>query len=69
MQLYITTDGIYDQEGANKSRYGTDKFEKLILSINNNSFDEQSDKILNSFNEFKEDFKQSDDLTVVGLKF
>ncbi len=68
-KLYIATDGIYDQEGANKSRYGTEKFEKLILDINNSSFNEQSDKVLNSFNKFKDNCKQSDDLTVVGLKF
>lgn len=68
-KLYIATDGIYDQEGVNKSRYGIDKFEKLILDINDSSFDEQKDKVLSSFNEFKQNFKQSDDLTVVGLKF
>ena len=37
--------------------------------INNHSFKEQSTLIMDSFNKFKKDIKQTDDVTVIGLNF
>ena len=68
-KLYISTDGLFDQEGENKSRYGVDRFEELILSISNNSFETQSKMILESFNNFKQDISQTDDITILGINF
>ena len=66
--LYLATDGIIDQEGGNDSRFGKSKFEKLILKHNEKTFSEQKKLLVESFNDFKSDFEQSDDITVVGLK-
>jgi serine phosphatase RsbU (regulator of sigma subunit) len=68
-KLYLSTDGVFDQEGKNKTRYGLDKFEKLLVDINNQPFEKQSALIMNSFNDFKKDINQTDDVTVVGLNF
>ena len=68
-KLYIATDGIYDQEGINKTRFGIDRFEKLIVDTSNKSFKEQYDIILGNLNNFKKDIEQTDDITIVGLKF
>ena len=68
-RLYISTDGIFDQEGENKSRYGVDRFEDFLVEINNYSFEKQSTLIMKSFNNFKKNIKQTDDVTVVGLNF
>jgi len=68
-KLYLSTDGIFDQEGENKSRYGLDKFEEFLVEINNLSFKEQSTLIMESFNHFKKDLDQTDDVTVIGINF
>ena len=67
--MYIATDGIFDQEGKGKTRYGIDKFESKIVEQNQQSFEVQRNFIVDSFNDFKQDIKQTDDVTVVGLKF
>jgi PAS domain S-box-containing protein len=69
VQLYITTDGVIDQEGINGSRYGKTKFEELVLENSSKSLVEQREILVSSFREFKSDIAQSDDITVVGLKF
>ena len=68
-QLYLCTDGIIDQEGKNDSRYGKARFESLILSNSKKSFSEQKFDIISDFEYFQSDFKQSDDITVLGLRF
>jgi len=66
-KLYITTDGIYDQEGSDGSRFGISRFEKLLLDINEYGFEKQSDIIKSNFNSFKQNKEQTDDVTIVGL--
>ncbi|CAA6822499.1 MAG: Response regulator containing a CheY-like receiver domain and an HD-GYP domain [uncultured Sulfurovum sp.] len=66
-RLYITTDGMPDQEGENDSRYGITQFKKLILKNQNLSFTQQGASLQKSFKDFKGNCKQSDDITVIGL--
>lgn len=68
-KLYITTDGMPDQEGANNSRYGIEKFKKFILKHQHLSFSKQYEDLKKSFMLFKGDTQQSDDITVMGLSF
>ncbi len=68
-KLYIATDGITNQEGADETRYGKNKFKDLILKNCNKLFEKQKESITNSFTEFKREFDQSDDVTVMGLEF
>jgi len=68
-KLYLSTDGLYDQEGENKSRYGLERFEKLLIEINGYSFEEQSNIVIDSFNKFKGKINQTDDLTIIGINF
>ena len=67
--LYLATDGIIDQEGGNDSRFGKGKFERLLLEHHKKPFSEQKQLLLDSFENFKSDFEQSDDITVIGLQF
>jgi len=69
MKLYIATDGFYDQEGENDTRYGKKKFERLILQLSSNSFEKQKDDMINIFESYKGKIVQSDDVTVIGLHF
>ena len=68
-RFYIATDGIYDQEGANDKTYGKKEFERLLIRVNNLSFEAQANSIRATFEDFKAENEQSDDVTVVGLKF
>ena len=68
-KLYITTDGIIDQEGKNNLRYGKKRFEELILDNHHKPFIQQRKIIIDSFIKFKEDCTQSDDITILGLEF
>jgi len=68
-KLYLATDGIYDQEGENKSRYGIGQFKKKIIEINKYPFDTQKEMLINDFNQFKKTIKQTDDITIIGLNF
>lgn len=68
-KLYITTDGMPDQEGENNKRYGTERFTKFILKHESLSFKEQYKELEKGFESFKGDCKQSDDITVMGLSF
>ena len=68
-KLYLSTDGVFDQEGVDETRYGLEKFEEFLVEINNHPFEEQSTLIMDSFNDFKKDMNQTDDVTVVGLNF
>ena len=68
-KLYITTDGIIDQEGEDKTMYGKHKFEDLILANNNQKFKQQKKNLVKSFIAFKGSSTQSDDITIVGIQF
>lgn len=68
-KLYIATDGITDQEGANESRYGKARLEQFILEHCNQPFDQQLSLLRESYEELKGSLEQSDDITVVGLEF
>jgi len=68
-KLYITTDGIIDQEGLNNTVYGKDKFKTLLLENNQQPFIKQKELIEKSFHTFKGSHKQSDDITILGVEF
>ena len=68
-KLYITTDGIIDQEGLNNSIYGKNRFQTLLLENHQNSFKKQKEFIEKSFYTFKGSYKQSDDITILGIEF
>lgn len=68
-KLYITTDGIIDQEGLSSSIYGKDKFQDLLLKNHSKTLIKQKEIIKESFFTFKSTCKQSDDITVFGIEF
>lgn len=67
--LYFLTDGYCDQSGGplNK-RFSFNRFEKLIMQMQDKSMAEQKEKIRQVFEEWKGDTKQRDDVLVIGIK-
>ena len=68
-KLYISTDGITDQECLSGSRYGKKRFEKFLIDNHPQPFNQQLDLLKNNFMEVKGNLEQSDDITVIGLEF
>ena len=71
-KLYMTTDGITDQEGLNNSIYtiyGKNRFQTLLLKNHQQPFIRQKELIKESFYTFKASYKQSDDITILGVEF
>jgi serine phosphatase RsbU (regulator of sigma subunit) len=67
--IYLFSDGYVDQFGGPRGKkFMTAKFKTLILSIQNKSMDEQKTILNESFNGWKGDLEQVDDVCVIGVK-
>ncbi len=67
--IYTFSDGYADQFGGdNDKKFKTSNFKKLLLSINDKSISEQEEIISSSFEDWKGDYEQLDDVCVMGLK-
>ncbi|RKZ82945.1 MAG: hypothetical protein DRR19_19845 [Candidatus Parabeggiatoa sp. nov. 1] len=70
MFFYMSTDGFLDQLGGPKRfSFGKKRFKQLLQDNCHNDFDEQSDKMLGAFKEYKGNNDRLDDVTVVGFGF
>lgn len=69
MSLYLTTDGFLDQlGGAKRFPFGKKRFKKLLMENSQLPFEEQSEKLLQAFKEYKGDNDRQDDVTVLGFR-
>ena len=66
--LYLTSDGIIDQNNSERKRLGTKKLMNLFNKVANNPLSEQKQTIENELNNFQENEPQRDDITVLGIK-
>ncbi|MGZ3901159.1 MAG: tetratricopeptide repeat protein, partial [Bacteroidia bacterium] len=67
--IFMTTDGYADQTGeATRKKFLSSRFEKLLLEIHTLSSNEQIAKLEQTFNEWKGNQKQIDDILVIGVK-
>ncbi len=66
--IYLSTDGLIDQNGPDRKRYGSKRFEDLIAAVKNHPLDQQKESILNDISEYSQGEEQRDDITIIGLK-
>ena len=67
--LYLYTDGYADQFGGPKGKkYKYKQLNDLLLSISTKKLDEQKEILQSSFNNWKENLEQVDDVLIVGIK-
>lgn len=66
--LYLTTDGIIDQNNKLRKRFGSQRFWETLLKIKDLPLDEQKIEIIKRIEEFKGDEMQRDDITVWGIQ-
>ncbi|MBL4594669.1 MAG: tetratricopeptide repeat protein [Flavobacteriales bacterium] len=68
-KIYLFTDGYADQFGGEKGKkFKYKPFKELLLKNSNRSMKEQLDGLANSFNNWKGDLEQIDDVCVIGVR-
>lgn len=69
LNLYFLTDGYCDQSGEKtKKRFSSKQFENMLNEIHHLSMKEQKDILEKTFEDWKGDSKQRDDVLVVGIR-
>lgn len=66
--LYMSTDGIIDQNGPDRKRFGSKRFEEMIIGNCSLSIKEQSEKMNKEIDDFMQSEEQRDDITLLGLR-
>ncbi|MGE0567269.1 MAG: PP2C family protein-serine/threonine phosphatase [Bacteroidia bacterium] len=67
--VYVFTDGYQDQFGGEKGKkFKASKMKELLLSLYDNSMEEQRQVIDNSFESWKGNLEQVDDVCVIGVR-
>lgn len=67
-RLYMTSDGIGDQNNYERKRYTIKRLLDAIKDSVKMDIDQQKNHILNDLNNFKGDCDQRDDITVLGVE-
>jgi serine phosphatase RsbU (regulator of sigma subunit) len=66
--LYLSTDGIIDQNGPDRSRFGSNRLEEILFKYSKYSMTEQEYNIRQEIERFRQNEEQRDDITLIGLK-
>lgn len=67
--LYLSSDGFHDQFGGEKGKkFMVKRFRELLLTNCNQSMSVQREILEKTFEEWKGDIKQIDDVTVLGIR-
>jgi serine phosphatase RsbU (regulator of sigma subunit) len=67
--FYIFSDGYADQIGGKEGRkYYKKRFKEYLMEIKDNSMEEQKRLVEQEFFQWKGDYKQIDDILVIGLR-
>lgn len=68
--IYIFSDGFSDQFGGNSGRkFGSTRFQQLFLDIHHEDMKTQEKIIKKTHKEWREHYKQLDDIVVIGIRF
>ncbi len=67
--LYALSDGYVDQFGGDTGgKFKSGRFQKMLLSFQDKSMDEQKQILIRTFTKWKRDFEQVDDVLVMGIR-
>jgi serine phosphatase RsbU (regulator of sigma subunit) len=68
--IYLFTDGYTDQFGGTKNKkFKIQPFRNLIADIHKLSMDDQKSRIIETFDTWKGNLRQLDDVLVLGFRF
>ena len=67
--IYIFSDGFVDQFGGEKGKeFKIQPFRDLLLSVQENNMYDQKTMIYKTFEDWKGDLEQIDDICVIGVR-
>ncbi|MDX2172221.1 MAG: tetratricopeptide repeat protein [Bacteroidota bacterium] len=66
--LVLATDGIYDQLNPQDEKFGIKNFKDLILKLNSNSSNDNQTIIEQTYNTWKQETAQLDDILLLSIK-
>lgn len=67
--IYLSTDGFADQFGGEKGKkFRSKQFEELLVEVSNLTVEEQKQKLIDSFAQWRKNFEQTDDVSLIGIK-
>ncbi len=70
LSIYLFSDGYKDQFGGeNKSKFLATRLEDLLLKIQNSDMQEQKEKLIAAFDDWKGEGDQIDDVLMIGIRF
>ncbi len=67
--IYLTTDGLIDQNNPKRKRFGTPRFVELLNEIKLFDLEKQKEYIEKTLRDYMQDQPQRDDITILGIKF
>jgi len=68
-KLYMFSDGFADQIGGeNKEKYKSKRFKKLLLQTSKYTMHEQGNYLAGEFEKWKGNYKQIDDIVILGVQ-
>ncbi len=67
--IYLTSDGMIDQNNPKRKRFGTPRFLDLLNEVKDFDLEKQQDYIEKILRDFMKDAPQRDDITIIGVKF
>jgi len=67
--FYLFSDGYYDQLSENLNKFMLGRFKKILKKIYNLPLNDQKNILLNEFEDHKGNMRQTDDVTILTLKF
>lgn len=66
--LYLSSDGLTDQNNSERKRFGTSKLQEIIINNISASLKEQGEIIEKELQDFQKEEEQRDDISLIGLK-
>jgi serine phosphatase RsbU (regulator of sigma subunit) len=68
--IYLYSDGFMDQFGGERDKkFSIKRFYELLHDIHNLALKDQESYLENKLNEWKKDCVQTDDITIMGIRF
>ena len=68
-RIYLFTDGFADQfGGTNRKKYKYNKYKEFLLSIHNDTMDNQKSLLDREIETWRGNFEQIDDILVMGVR-
>ena len=70
MLVYLFTDGYMDQFGGPENKkFNIPNFKKLLLGIQHLEMEKQKQMLEETISKWKGNYKQIDDMLVIGIRF